>query len=240
MTLYVFSSSVNAEDYIPKKAYLYSEMIDTSITNYFPELYKINLREYIPALIEHESCITLKDKKCWEPSSRLKTNREEGAGLGQLTRTYNEDGSLRFDSLKNMSKQYKKDLKELTWASVYTRPDLQIDAITLMSRDNYRQLNTINDEYQRLAMTDAAYNGGMRDLYKERRLCSLMENCDPNIWFGNVETACVKSKKAMYGFRSACDINRHHVRDVMKSNLPKYQEGMYFDYTITRPSQINP
>ena len=36
------------------------------------------------ALIEHESCITRTHSKCWNSGSRLKTEKEEGIGLGQF------------------------------------------------------------------------------------------------------------------------------------------------------------
>ena len=39
---------------------------------------------YVGGLIEHESCISLTHSRCWNPKSRLKTEKEEGAGLGQF------------------------------------------------------------------------------------------------------------------------------------------------------------
>ena len=77
-------------------------------------------------------------------SSRLKTDREEGAGLGQITRAYNKDGSLRFDKVSELRSQYKQQLKEMSWKNIYTRPDLQIRSIVLMIRDDYRRFNTID------------------------------------------------------------------------------------------------
>jgi len=124
-----------AGDYIPDKAYKYNVTIKENVDTHFNELNEIGYAEYIPSLIEHESCISLTHKRCWEPTSRLKTQREEGAGLGQLTRTYRKDGTIRFDSLTDMRNRYRESLKELTWKNVYQRPDLQIRAITLMSRE---------------------------------------------------------------------------------------------------------
>lgn len=208
------------ETYIPPQAFKYQCTIVEELNKYFNE---IPGYAYVPSLIEHESCISLKSKRCWEPSSRLKTDREEGAGLGQITRAYNKDGSLRFDKVSELRSQYKQQLKEMSWKNIYTRPDLQIRSIVLMIRDDYRRFNTIPNDNERLAFTDAAYNGGRGGVNKDRRACSLKEGCDSSKWFGNVEHTCTKSKKALYGKRSACDINRHHVTDVMLVNLPKYQ-----------------
>lgn len=225
MLLFSVNCYSGETDYIPKQAYDYRSDIVTSLNSNFSDIPHYN---YLPSLIEHESCISLAHSKCWNPRSRLKTSREEGAGLGQLTRAYNDDGSLRFDALDSLKKNYPKQLAELSWGNVYVRPDLQITAMTLMIRDTYKRLYTITDVESRLHMTDAAYNGGERDLQKERRTCGLAANCDPGIWFNNVERYCVKSKKALYGNRSACDINRYHVRSVFISKLPKYKDN-YID-----------
>lgn len=220
--LFLITTTVyGACDYIPPQAFLYKDLIKKELDKYFPDLYNYN---YIPALIEHESCITLKHKKCWNSKARLKTSREEGAGLGQVTRTFKKDGSIRFDTLQEMSRRYREELKEARWETIYQRPDIQIRIIVLMVRDLYKRLYFIENKEHRLHMVDAAYNGGLGGLLKERRACGLSKNCNPNIWFNNVEKYCLKSKKALYGGRSACDINRHHVRDVFINNLPKYNK----------------
>lgn len=211
-------------DFIPPQAFTFRNIIKKELNMYFPDLYNYN---YIPSLIEHESCISLKHKKCWNSMSRLKTAREEGAGLGQITRTFNKDGSIRFDMLSEMAKRYKTELKEAKWETIYQRPDIQIRIIILMLRDDYKKLYAIKNPEHRMHMVDAAYNGGLDGVLKERRACGLAKNCNPNIWFNNVEKICLKSKKALYGTRSACDINRHHVKDVFYNNMPKYNKSYF-------------
>jgi hypothetical protein len=176
---------------------------------------------YVPGLIEHESCITLRHPRCWSATSRLKSAREEGAGLGQLTRAWRPDGSLRFDALGEMRGRHPA-LRELSWFNVYARPDLQIRALVLMSRDNYRALDMITVPGERLAMADAAYNGGLGGVRTDRRACQITAGCDPQRWWGHVEKTCTKSRAALYAGRSACDINRHHVADVLHHRAPKY------------------
>lgn len=177
---------------------------------------------YPAGLIEHESCITLTHKRCWSATSRLKSAREEGAGLGQLTRAWRQGGALRFDALADLRAQHPAELAGLSWANVYQRPDLQMRALVLMSRGNWRALAAVRDPMQRLAMADAAYNGGLGGLQRERRSCAITPGCDPQRWWGHVEQHCLKSRVALYAGRSACDINRHHVVDVIKHRAPKY------------------
>lgn len=218
------TTSVAQSNYIPERAFTYKSTIKLELDTYFSDIPDYN---YIPSLIEHESCISLKNSKCWSATSQLKTSREEGAGFLQVTRAYNTDGSVRFDSLKNMRDAYKNELREASWSTIYQKPDVQIRMGVLMVRDDFKKLYNVPSVEERLKMTDASYNGGIGGLLKERRACGMATNCDPNIWFKNVELHCLKSKKVLYGTRSACDINRHHVEDVFNNKLPKYR-ARYF------------
>lgn len=209
---------------IPDKAFLYKEIIKEELDNIFPDIPEYN---YIPSLIEHESCISLTHSRCWSPTSRLKTSREEGAGLGQLTRAYRSDGTIRFDKLTELKAAYKTELKDLYWDNIYQRPDLQIRAIVLLVRSDNNRLREVSDPVERLKMTDVAYNGGIGGLLKERRACGLAKGCDADVWFNNVELYCLKSKRILYSNRNACDINRHHAEDVFHHKLPKYKKYYY-------------
>lgn len=222
ITTVVQGADVNTD--IPSQALRYKASIDNERDKFLPNFFE---PAYFPALIEHESCISLTHSKCWNPAARLKTSREEGIGLGQLTRAYNSNGRLRFDKLEEVKSTYKTHLRELAWGNIRERPDLQIRVITLMTMENWNQLEFIKDPFERLAMTDSAYNGGMSHLKKDRLLCGLTKGCDPNRWFGHVEGTSVKSRAALYAGRSPYQINRHHVRDVLKVRVPKYQEQWY-------------
>lgn len=220
----LLTASVWPQDYIPPRAYEHRDTIKAELDRLFPTISRYN---YIPALIEHESCVTLRSNKCWSSTSELRSARERGIGLGQLTKAFNKDGSLRFDSLTEMRNRYRSELKELDWDTVYQRPDVQIRVIVLMTRDNYSKLYDVKEPLERLTLTNVAYNGGLGGLQRERRQCSLVKGCDANKWFGHVERHCLKSKKVLYGNRSACDINRTHSAKVMLYNLPKYERARY-------------
>lgn len=123
-----------------------------------------------------------------------------------------------------MRTKHPKYLSELNWNNVYDRPDLQIAAIVLKMQDNFNEFSKYSNNIMSVyAFADAAYNGGETGLKREIRACTLIKDCDPRLWFGNVEKYCMKSKVALYGNRSACDINRHHVKDVMIIRAPKYR-----------------
>jgi hypothetical protein len=215
-------SSVLAVDpytYIPEKAPGVINILKDQIDRVWKD---IPSRTYLAGLIEQESCISLTHSRCFDPTSSLKTAREEGAGLGQLTRAYAKDGSLRFDSLEDMVKRHSAQLKGLNWKTVYSRPDLQVTAMILMVKDNYNQLDKDIPYQERLKFTDSAYNRGLGNLKKDRRTCGLKSNCDPNIWFKNVERIKPASLKPIYGNRTGWDINREHVSSVFNIRMNKY------------------
>ena len=214
----VLTYAVDVRTYIPKNAYIYYPTVIKASNEIFSEFI---LPPYFGALIEHESCVRLTWKSCWSPKSRLKTKREEGAGLGQLTKAYSRSGKLRFDKLRELRIKHPKHLKDLTWSNIYDRPDLQIKAVILLWKDDFNKLPDSIDYYNKIAMTDSAYNGGYGGVRKDRRYCGMIKDCDPNVWFDNVETHSLKSRRKLYG-RSPYLINRHHVDDVLNTRLNKY------------------
>lgn len=224
LCLLLIGSLAWGQDFIPPQAFEHRDTIKKELDNHFPGIPRYN---YIPALIEHESCQHLRHKRCWRSTSSFKTSREEGAGLGMITRAYRPDGSLRFDSLTEMRTRYRRELSDLSWSTIYQRPDVQIRVIVLMTRDNFGRLYDVKDPMERLTMTNVAYNGGLGGLQRERRLCGLTKGCNANVWFGHVERHCLKSKKILYGKRTVCDVNRDHTSDVLLRKLPKYERAKF-------------
>lgn len=131
--------------------------------------------------------------------------------MGNFTRAWNPStGKLRFDVVQELREKYPKELWELNWGNIRDRPDLQIVGIVLKLKENY---NLYTHTREPLAFALAGYNGGNGGVLKEMRACKLGTDCDPLLWFDNVEKFCMKSKKVHTGGRSACQINRNHVRD---------------------------
>lgn len=217
--LMVFAPRAHAGE-LPANAIRYLPMLKAEQRRLWPDHPDPAL---LAALVEQESCLSLKHRYCWSPTAQLKSAREEGAGVGQITRAYRADGTVRFDSLEGIRRQYAGEMGALSWNNVYTRPDLQLRAMVLMSRDAARQFRAAP---AMLAFGDAAYNGGATGVQQERRACQLTAGCDAGQWFGHVATHCLKSRQPLYGGRNACDINREHVHSVMRVRRAKYVEAM--------------
>lgn len=206
------------ESYIPAGAIKYAPVLRAEQERLWP--YHPNAA-MLGALVEQESCIGLRGPRCWNPSARNSAPNEEGAGLGQITRT------PRFDALAEV-RLLDPSLAEWSWSNVYTRPDLQLRAIVVMNRDCDRRLKTlVFDGQARLEMCDAAYNGGYAGMQHDRRACGQKPGCNPQVWFSNVEDTCTKSKAAAAGYRRGpCVINREHVQMVAVVRRPKYEQLM--------------
>jgi membrane-bound lytic murein transglycosylase MltF len=123
-----------------------------------------------------------------------------------------------------MRNRYKEDLNELAWSNIYQRPDLQIRAILLMTKDNHRIFNLVpSTEIEKWKMIDAAYNSGPGSVKKRRTVCGLKKDCDPTIWKHNLEDTVVLSQKPIYGNRSPHFINNEHVEMIFDHRMHKYE-----------------
>lgn len=216
------ASAQDARTYIPAQAPQHLPTLKALQLKHWPTM---PAPEVLAGQIEKESCITLKHSRCWNATSRLKNAREEGAGLGQITRTWRADGSLRFDALAELKARHPA-LSGLNWANVYQRPELQLLGIVLKARDNWGAFAGVEDPGERLIFATLSYNRGVGGVQTEMRACALTPGCDPQRWAGHVERTCTASRQPLYGGRSACDISRAYPLDVIERRAPKYRGWM--------------
>lgn len=204
---------------LPAGAVKYLPVLDGEISSAWP---KMPSRSVLAALVEQETCLSLKHAKCWNPRAELKTSREYGFGLGQLTVAYTAAGAERFNIWREVRGQ-DEQLQEWQWEDRYDAR-LQLRALVVMNRNCYARIRVlVEDDENALAMCDSAYNGGVAGLLTERRMCTMAAGCDPDLWFRNVELHSRKSREKWQGYgASAFDINRTHVRNVMQVRRPKY------------------
>ena len=221
-----YARAADVRTYVPENARPLLPQLRQVQLDYWPEH---PYPSYFGALIEQESCISLTHSKCWNSRSQLKTAREEGAGLGQFTRAYRADGTMRFDAIAEVRALDPKGLAAFTWATVYVRADLSMRAILVKVKDCALRLEQQTDAgpFDIMALCDSAYNGGFGGLLQDRRLCGTRPPCNPNVWFGNVENTSVKSREKWQGYgQSAFMINREHVTNALYVRRPKYQAAL--------------
>lgn len=177
---------------------------------------------FLAAQVEQESCITLTHSKCWNPTAQLKTSREWGRGLGQVTTAYKADGSVRFDKQAELRQQFP-SLRGWTTAK-WADPAYQLTAIVEMDKSIYGRQRDAASDRDRLSFTLSAYNGGEGGVLQDRRLCANTSGCDPSRWAGHVERTSLKTKVAAKGYgKSFFAINREYVTNILDVRRPKYE-----------------
>lgn len=173
------------------------------------------LRSPIPAFIQagqidHETACPLKSK-CWNPGVQFKTSREQGVGLGQITRVFG-----RFDALAELRAAHRAELLGWSWDTVHDAR-YQVRALVLKNGDNYKAIAWQFVDPHKLPPVLTAYNRGIGGVRASRRICQVTSGCDPSKWYGHVERTCAGSKQIIPGTnRTACQISNAYAADVMQ------------------------
>ena len=171
--------------------------------------------------IEQETCPSLTHKQCWNPRAELKTSREYGFGLSQITIAYDTAGKERFNNFKAATK-LDKVMKDWRWEDRYD-PYYQIRFLVLQDKQYFGLIKWTDDELERFAFTLSAYNGGFTGMLRDRKMCAATPGCDQNIWFDNVEKESWRSKIKVAGYgKSFFDINREYVSNILNERRFKY------------------
>ena len=203
---------------LPKNAVPLIPVLSDTLDQLWPNM---SMRSFMGAKIEQESCISLTHSKCWSPYAELKTAREYGFGLGQITVAYKKDGSERFNVWKDLTKLDPVLKKKWTWENRFDST-MQIRATVIKSKMSYDAVRfTTANELEHLAFGAVTYNSG--SVLIDRRICIDTKGCDPSKWFGNVELYSVKARIAQKGYgKSFFDISREYPKNILFVRRPKY------------------
>jgi hypothetical protein len=197
---------------LPKLAILYVPVLAGQIAALWPGM---QAPSTIAAQVEQETCVSLTSTRCWNPKTELKTDREYGFGLGQITIT------SKFDNFK-AAKTWDKALKNWMWEDRFD-PKMQLAAVVAYDRNLYNGLRFGNTPADKLQFMFAAYNGGMGGLTNDRHVCMATKGCDPGRWFGHVELTSLKARTAVKGYgQSFYEINRGYVRSIWFVRRARY------------------
>lgn len=217
--LVLISNPANTQS-LPANAKKYLPILQEEKDRFWPEHPR---PATLGAQVEQETCVRLTHSKCWSPYAELRTSREQGVGLGQITRAFFPSGKLRFDALDELRRAFPDELKDFSWNSNLYDPRLQLRALVLKDLQGYRLVQKAATEDDALAFTYAAYNGGFGGLSSDRKACAATRGCDSSRWFGHVEYTSLKAKKSVDGYKkSFFEINREYVKNVMHVRRARY------------------
>lgn len=198
--------TANEEKYLP--------VLSREIDKYWKDA---PVRSVFAAQVRQETCPSLKSKKCWSPFAELKTDREYGFGLGQITVTKS------FDNFRE-ARKLDSSLKSWAWEDRY-KAEFQLRTLVLTNKVNYGFFLRDSSPLNALAFMFAAYNGGRGGVLSDRAVCRATLGCSPGVWFGNVERTSRKAKVAANGYgKSFFEINREYVRHICIEYPARYSE----------------
>lgn len=178
--------------------------------------------EYLAGQVEQETCPSLKSAQCWSERATLKTSRELGIGLGQLTITYNKDGTERFNTFKDVQR-LDAGLRNWSFADRFDK-NRQLRALVVMDKLNWSKVTGVPGDKDRAAMMFVSYNAGAGRVLSDRRLCKATRGCDQSKWFGNVEnTSYLRSVKKVKGYgKTFFETSREYPRNIIFTRSPRY------------------
>lgn len=204
---------------LPQRAAQYAPMLCAEARSSLPELGQCTR---LAGQVEQETCPSLASSKCWSPQAELKTPREYGFGLGQLTIAYDAKGAVRFSAFDDV-RRANPDLRGWDFRDRYD-PARQVKALVAMDRACLRGFATgAASASDAQAMMFACYNGGAGGLRSDRLVCRNTQGCDPTRWWGHVELTSNKSRARWKGYgKSAFEINREYPRNIMHVRAPHY------------------
>ena len=214
IALLLVSTRVIAQP-MPEAARVWLPVLQQEAQSRWPQMQRVDV---LAGQIEAETCLTLRHRFCWSPRAELKTPREYGVGLGQLTVT------ARFNAFDE-ARLLEPALRGWRWQDRYDGRR-QIIALIAMMRRNARYFEAASPD-DRIAFALSAYNGGLGGLTRDKQMCAALPGCDYRRWFGHVELHSfrARTKSAGYG-RSFFQINRDYVRSILTVRAARYREAL--------------
>lgn len=202
-----------------EKAKPYIVIMDETFYRYWPDA---PMKYIEPGKLDRETACP-NPKKCWNPKVELKTSREWGIGLSQVTIAYNADGTERFNNWKEAKRKYKEVLGQWQWEDRYN-PKMHIIYSILEDKSNYGRMRIIfKNTVDRWAGTLVSYNAGAGRVNNRRAICKITDGCDPGKWFGGLDgVASPSEKKLIYGVSLRERVNSYPY-DVIFNRSKKYQ-----------------
>lgn len=162
----------------------------------------------------------IEQESSWKEKATLKTSREHGRGLGQLTIAYNKDGSERFNTYRNAVKM--KALKDWDWQADPYNVRYQLTYSVLTDRSNFVMVRpySVND-YQAWKCALVCYNAGS-GRWLSRRHNAKARGLSADRWDDGLDQAySAGESKLLYGRPLYVAVNEYP--EVIFSRSQKYR-----------------
>lgn len=201
------------------KAKPYLSMMADTFNQYWPDA---PMKYIEPGKLDRETaCPNI--KKCWNPYVELKTSREWGIGLSEITKTWNKDGTVRFDNWTEAKRKYKEQLAGWNFeGDAKYEAKYHIIYSILEDKGNYKRMAILfENTIDRWAGTLVSYNAGGGRVNSRFAICKITEGCDTSKWFGGLETvsSSAEKKSVIYGVSLQKRVNDYPFDVIFKRSL---------------------
>lgn len=212
----VAHSATMSDEKILQKARPYMPVFRAAVYRHWP---KAPHREHLTGKVEQETCTTL--AKCWNPGTELKTDREYGFGLSQMTVAHYRDGSVRFNKFEE-AKQCYKELSAWRWDDRWN-VEYHLTFITLESKRLYDTMwPHFRDSISASAASLVAYNAGSGTVLHRRALCSHTKGCDETVWFGGLDSVMMPGEERLLYGKPLYQRRNEYPDNIIHKRAPKY------------------
>ena len=181
--------------------------LKTAIDTHWPAA---PMRHYIAAQIEQESA-------GWNPRAELKTSREYGIGLAQITIAYNADGTERFNNFKAAQRIF----KDWKWEDRFN-VKYQLGYAVINDRSSFQQVSRLmRDDDSRWRASLVSYNAGYGTVL-QRRALAIRSGVPADRWVGGLDQVAMPyEQKLLYG-RPLGKMRNEYPHIICDVRAPKY------------------
>ncbi|MCE5333770.1 MAG: hypothetical protein LLG06_04190 [Desulfobacteraceae bacterium] len=167
----------------------------------------------------------IEQESAWKVKAQLKTSREYGFGLGQITIAYNADGTERFNNFTS-ALRVTMMAKTITWEKRFD-PKFQLTYSVLTDRSNFALVSSFFDDGEsRMAGMLVSYNAGPGRIVQRKAEAVRRGIRVPRTWFDGLENIHPRSeKKLIYGRPLYVAVNEYP-KLILHTRSPKYREAM--------------
>lgn len=154
-----------------------------------PVLAKIEAQQWPGIVYPQVPAGQVEQESSWKKRAELRTSREHGRGLVQLTIAYRDDGSERFNSYREAVASFQA-LATWDWQAEPYRVDYQLTYLVLQDRANAQRVRALGivDPAETWKAALVCYNAGPGRVLK-RRAYALARGLPAERWSGGLDQA---------------------------------------------------
>lgn len=183
---------------------------------HLPTLKRILHEQWRSAPMPYIICGQVEQESRWKEKAQLKTSRELGRGLAQMTITE------RFNVYEEVAHQAA--YRGWRWRDDPFNATYQLTYLVLTDRANYTSMcRLLNEGEDAWAGALVAYNAGPGTVLQRHALAKL-NGVDHDHWFGGLDSVALKGEERLLYGRKLVDMRNDYPRFIIRGKAGKYRQ----------------